>query len=261
MPLSFVLTKMVLMRPFLSAVLMAALFLSCAPTSQRGSASTAPKSDFHAVFSQQGVAWVSAGRACVARAPSYTVTCPRIGAAAVDVAWHDGDAWAALPQVGLVLTLDRSTRSVNAGAVVRLSSQLIYREDGTALTYGGTRGGQVVGAPTKVVTGGDGLDYVILAGQLRRVTDNALIEAAPLPELISTPTGVRSVLVPTVVTDMGSYRVNAGMLERFDPAGQILQRVPHDAAQMGLVGDDLLTVTPGGVLRRFTGNLQELPLR
>ncbi|MDL2343381.1 hypothetical protein QOL99_04355, partial [Deinococcus sp. MIMF12] len=70
---------------------------------------------FDAAFSPDGVAWVDAGRACVARVPSYRPVCPRLPGPAVAVAWNGGDAWVALPGAGMVLTLDLAARSVPVG--------------------------------------------------------------------------------------------------------------------------------------------------
>ena len=52
-----------------------------------------------------GVAWVVDGQACVARAPGYRVTCPKLPPAS-DVAWQGETAWALLPGPGLAVTLD-----------------------------------------------------------------------------------------------------------------------------------------------------------
>ncbi|WP_291424942.1 hypothetical protein [Deinococcus sp.] len=209
-----------------------------------------------AAFSEQGVAWVADGRACVARKPDYAPFCPRLGRAS-DVAWNGGDAWAALPGVGLVITLDRAAQSVYAGAVVALSARHIYREDGSALTYSGSPAGQIAGTPTRVTTGGDGQDYVVLNGELRRFSDNALIDPAPLPHLLPTSLGVQGVGVPTVVTDNGTYRLSGAYLERLDNGGAVIARVADDALEVGAVGQDILTVSALGKLRHFSGSLQE----
>ena len=125
-----------------------AALLACAPAPSAGRGTGAGSGvsaagGVRAAFSDDGVAWVVGGRACVARVPSFGPVCPRL-APASDVSWQRGDgqgadAWAALPGPGLVVTLDRAPRSLNVGAVTRLSSARIYREDGSALTYGGER--------------------------------------------------------------------------------------------------------------------------
>lgn len=210
---------------------------------------------FRAAFGPQGVAWVSGGQACVARAPSYRASCPRLPPA-VDVAWNGGDAWAAVPGLGAVITLDRAAQTVAVGRVVALSASRAYREDGTAVTYAGAATRGVIGAPTAALTGGDGQDYVLLGGRLLRVADGAVLGSAAGPYLQPTPTGVRSAEVPGVSGDFGRYRLNNGALERLDPAGGVLARVPHGPGRVGLVGSDVVTVSPGGQVRVFGTDLR-----
>ncbi|MFC5847342.1 hypothetical protein [Deinococcus petrolearius] len=244
------------MRPLASALtsplVLLALLPACAP------AYTAPSGDaaFRAAFSSAGVAWVSGGRACVARAPEYLPVCPRLGRA-VDVAWNGGDAWAAVPGAGLAVTLDRAARSVTAGAVAALSGALIYRQDGSALTYEGAAAGQVAGGPSAAVTGGDGADYVVLAGQLRR--SGAVVEAAAQAHLYATATGAATAAVPTASGSAGdTYRLRGGQLERADASGQVTARTPHGPGRVGVVGEDVVTVSASGELRRYTQALVPL---
>ncbi|GGL66183.1 hypothetical protein GCM10010840_00130 [Deinococcus aerolatus] len=211
---------------------------------------------FRAAFAPEGVAWVSGGQACVARMPSYRVTCPRLPPV-VDVAWNAGDAWAAVPGLGAVVTLDRAARTVAVGRVVALSASRAYREDGTAVTYAGAATRGVVGAPAAALTGGDGQDYVLLGGRLLRVSDGAVLETGAGPYLHATPTGARSADVPGVNGAFGRYRLNNGALERLDTAGGVLARVPHGPGRVGLVGTDVVTISPQGQVRVFGTDLRE----
>lgn len=97
----------------------------------------------------------------------------------MDVGWNGGDAWAAVPGLGAVITLDRAAQTVAVGRVVALSSTRAYREDGTAVTYAGAAARGVIGAPAAALTGGDGQDYVLLGGQLLRVGDGVVLERVP----------------------------------------------------------------------------------
>lgn len=233
--------------------LMALLLSACAP------AYSPPTGDagFRAAFSADGVTWVAGGRACVARVPSFRVVCPSLPVA-VDVAWNAGEAWAAVPSAGVVVTLDRAARSVPVGRVVALSSTRAYREDGSAVTFGGAAATGVAGAPSAAVTGGDGEDYVLLAGNLRRVTDNVVTEVSAAPFLVALPTGARSAELPTAVTSSGIYRLANGRLERGDGTGRILNSVAHGAGRIGQVGNAVVTVSAEGNVRVFSENLEQL---
>ncbi|MFK7602457.1 hypothetical protein ACI3L1_09635 [Deinococcus sp. SM5_A1] len=211
---------------------------------------------FRAAFAPGGVAWVSGGRACVARVPSYRVTCPNLPPA-VDVGWNGGDAWAAVPGLGAVITLDRAAQTVQVGRVVALSNTRAYREDGTAVTYAGAAARGVIGAPSAAITGGDGQDYVLLGGKLLRVTDSAVLENGAGPYLRTTPTGAKSADVPGVTTDFGSYRLVGGELQRLDAAGGVVGRLPHGPGRVGLVSGNVVTVSPQGQVRAFSLDLRE----
>ncbi|GAA5512617.1 hypothetical protein Dcar01_01334 [Deinococcus carri] len=242
------------MRRLLLSALGLLPLAACAPA-------TAPRTavpSFSAAYAPEGVAWVDAGRACVARAPSYRAVCPALPGAAVGVAWNGGDAWAALPGAGLLVTLDRAARSVPVGRVVAVSSTRAYREDGSAVAFDGRPAPGVVGAPTAAITGGDGQDYVVLAGALRRVPDGLVVETAPEPLLEATPTGARSVSLPGVTTLTGTYRLTGTALQRLDAAGRVLASVPHGPGRVGLVGADVVTVAPGGTVRVFGVDLTPL---
>jgi hypothetical protein len=239
--------------PARSLPLLALLLSACAP------AYSPPTGDaaFRAAFSGDGVAWVTGGRACVARAPGFRVVCPSLPAA-VDVAWNAGEAWAAVPSAGVVVTLDRAARSVAVGRVVALSSTRAYREDGSAVTYEGTAAAGVAGAPSAAITGGGGADYVLLAGNLRRVTDSVVTEVGAAPFLVALPTGARSATVPTAVTPTGTYRLANGRLERSDGTGRVLSSVAHGAGRIGQVGNTIVTVSAAGNIHVFSETLQVL---
>ncbi|GMA16692.1 hypothetical protein E5F05_17120 [Deinococcus metallilatus] len=244
------------MRRLLLSALCLLPLTACAPANT--SRASNPSSTFNAAFAPEGVAWVDAGKACVARAPSYRPVCPALPGAAVAVGWNGGDAWAALPDAGLLVTLDRAARSVPVGRVVALTATRAYRQDGSAVTYEGNPAPGVPGAPTAALTGGDGQDYVLLAGVLRRVSDGVVIETAPGPLLQVTPTGVRSAYLPGVVTLSGTYRLTGTALQRLDAAGRVLVSVPHGPGRVGLVGADVVTVSPGSVVRVYSVDLVPL---
>ena len=243
-----------------------AALLACAPAPSAGPGTGAGSGvsaagGVRAAFSDDGVAWVVGGRACVARVPSFGPVCPRL-APASDVSWQRGDgqgadAWAALPGPGLVVTLDRAPRSLNVGAVTRLSSARIYREDGSARTYGGERERGVAGMPQAAVTGGDGREYVLLGRELRRVDDGAVLDRAAQPFLYATPGGAASAALPSASDGLSVYRLTGSALERF-AAGQVVARVPHAPGQVGLVRGEVVTVDASGRVRRFTPQLQPL---
>ena len=236
-----------------------ALLSSCAPRTVRPAPGSDLAADLRAAFSADGVVWTEGGRACVARVPSFTPVCPAVGQV-VDVNWHAGEAWAAIPAAGLVATLDRAPQTLAVGAVTALSANAIYRQDGSALSYAGLPASEVPGRPALAVTGGDGLDYVLLGGQLVRVSDGRVLDPLGGAFLAVTPTGVRVTSSPAVETTTGTYWLRNGRLERVDAAGQVLASVPHERGRLGLVGADLVTVSGGGHLRRFTADLTELPL-
>lgn len=239
------------MRPLLSALCVLSL-ASCAPsiTASQG------WQPFRAAFSDLGVAWVAGGRACVARAPSFNVSCPNLPAAS-DVAWNGGDAWAAVPGLGVVVTLDRAARSVSVGRVAALSSTRAYREDGSAVNYAGEAMRGVLGTPSSAITGPSGEDYVLQAGKLLRVSDGMTVERAEANAvderfLVSTPTGVALSTVPAAFTAFaGQYRLTGGQLQRLDSAGRVLGSVPHGPGRVGLVGQDVVTVSPEGHVRVY----------
>jgi hypothetical protein len=237
--------------------------MACAPAParpqpDRRAAVTTPAAEpgFRAAFAPEGAAWVAGGRACVARAPSYRVSCPRLPPA-VDVGWNGGDAWAAIPGLGAIITLDRAAQTVMVGRVVALSNTRAYREDGTAVTYAGAEARGVIGAPSVAITGGNGQDYVLLAGKLIRVSDGMVLESGAGPYLRATPSGAQSADVPGIVSALGSYRLIGGELQRLDAAGGVVGRVPHGPGRVGVVGSDVVTVSPQGQVSVFGVDLRE----
>ncbi|PNY82223.1 hypothetical protein CVO96_13370 [Deinococcus koreensis] len=64
--------------------------------------------------------------------------------------------------------------------------------------------------------------------------------------------------MPSVVTPAGTYRLSGGRLERLDQTGRLVSSLPHPAGLLGVVGQELVTVTPGGTLRVFGSDLTEL---
>ena len=268
-PRPLVLGPLLLGPPLLAALLLSA----CAPAAQpawspAGQTPTpsqnqnqapaqADASNLRAAFSPDGVAWVVGGKACVARAPGYRPSCPRLPPVS-DVNWFQGDAWAAVPSAGVLVTLDRAPRTLTVGATARLSARAAYREDGSALSYAGDEVGGVVGRPSDVVTGGDGQDYAVVAGILRRVSDGAPLDPAPQAYLLPTPQGATTAPWPSAETRFGRYQLTGNALE-FVAAGQVVRRAPHGPGRVGVVGADVLTLSPQGVIRRFTQNLEEVP--
>ncbi|WP_309570176.1 hypothetical protein [Deinococcus sp.] len=229
----------------------AALLVACAPTAV---SPTTTGSTLRAAFSDQGVAFVTAGRACVARAPSFVTICPTLPAA-VDVAWNGGDAWAAVPSLGVAVTLDRAARSVTVGRVVALSATRAYREDGSAVNYEGSPVGGVPGRPTLALTGGNGVDYALLAGSLVSVPGGAKLDAPAGDFLVVTPTGARASRVPAVESASGTYQLSGGRLERLDATGRAAASVLHPEGRVGMVGAEVVTVTADGAVRVYSETL------
>lgn len=237
------------MRLLLSALLLS--LTACAPSM------TAPArapGGLRAAFSEAGVAWVSGGRACVARAPSFQPSCPALPPA-VDVAWHGGQAWAGVPSLAAVVTLDGTPRSVNVGRVAAMSASRVYRENGSAVTYDGTDAAGALGQPEAALTGGDGLDYLLLGGRVVRVADGAVLPGEGFTVLNWAPGGVRGGTLPEVGTGVGTYRLTGLALERLDAAGVVRARLPHAPGRIGVVGAWLVTVSADGTLRVFGPDL------
>lgn len=240
----------------LAATIVAALLVlsGCAPR-----VASVPER-FAAAFSARGALWVRGGQAFVARAPQFRPEALPTPAPVADVAWHDLDAWAALPGVGWVQRLTGAGGVVRAGVAVKLSATRIYREDGSALSYDGAPAGGLLGAPDAVETGGDGNDYALQGGRLYRVTPvRALVSAQPGgPFLAPTPQGVVASPVPVAVTADFTYRLTGSALERVDAAGSVRGSVPHGPGLVGVAGEFIVTVSREGAVRVFRYDLTEV---
>lgn len=207
---------------------------------------------FRAAFSEQGVAWVSSGRACVARAPSFRPECPPLPAA-IDVAWNGPDVWAGVPGLGVIVTLDGAARTVNVGRVAALSAGRVYREDGSAVTYAGEPVRGVAGRPSAAVTVG-GAEFALVGGEVRRVADGVVL-ARGAAFLAVTTGGAAGSAQPQLVTAEGTYRLTGERLERLDPAGRVVAAVPHGPGRLGRVGALIVTVDVTGTVRAFSVDL------
>ncbi|MBX8464842.1 hypothetical protein [Deinococcus sp. RIT780] len=207
---------------------------------------------FRAAFSDQGVAWVTSGRACAARAPSFRVTCPPLPAA-VDVAWNGPEAWAGVPGLGVIVTLDGAARTVNVGRVAALSAGRVYREDGSAVTYAGEPARGVAGRPSAAVTVGSA-EFALVEGEVRRVADGAVL-ARGAAFLTVTPDGAAGSAQPQLVTAEGTYRLTGERLERLDTAGRVVAATPHGPGRVGRVGALVVTVDAAGTVRAFNVDL------
>jgi len=250
-------------------VTVAFLLAACAPRATEAGTSAPPSpaptsvvASVRAAFSDRGVVWVTNGRVFLARAPGFQVEAVRTPGQAADAAWHDGDAWAALPAAGWVQRVTGRPDVVQAGRAYRLTATRVYREDGSAVTYTGAGTTGMLGAPDAVVTGGDGLDYALQSGRLYKLGTGRLLvsERAAGPYLSVTPEGAVASAVPAVTTREGTYRVTGGKLQRVDPTGVVRSEVTSDAVVVGRVGDLIVTVSPEGVVRAFRYDLSEVKL-
>ena len=252
----------------LNRLLLAALLLTaCAPTTLWQSASAA----LQASFSSAGVLWSEGGKVTLARAPAFQKVAVRVPAGVTAVGWqvvgYERTPWVALGGLGLLLTADGRPVTVQAGRVVALSSTRAYREDGSTAGYDGSTGSGVLGRPDSVVTGGDGADYAVQSGNLYRLDDSGqlgggqpLLSGAAQPYLYADLTGAATANAPTAVTPDGRYILTGTVLERRDAAGVLLASVPHPAGVLGVVGNLIVTLQPGGTLRFFAPDLRELKL-
>lgn len=238
----------------LSLVALVLLLAGCAPRV------TAGAGNFNAAFSERGVIWVSNGAAFIAPAPQFTPQRLNVPAAVADVAWHDGDAYVALPSAGWVQRVTGTGGVIQAGVAVKLSASRIYREDGSALTYDGAPENGLLGAPDAVVTGGDGQDYALQGGRLYRVGPNRVLVngGAGGPYLVRTPSEVLVSPVPVAVTADFTYRLTNGTLQRLDATGSVRAELPHPPGLVGVAGDRVVTVTREGQTRVFRYDLTEV---
>ncbi|WP_237724807.1 hypothetical protein [Deinococcus alpinitundrae] len=215
---------------------------------------------FQADFSDAGVTWVSSGQAYVARAPSLRVQPAPLPTPAVAAAWVGSVAWGALPDAGLIVTLDGPPETRVVGRAVRLSSQRIYRQDGSAVNYGGGAAGGVLGFPQAVLTGGDGEEYALVGGDLERPgSPPTVLSAGAQAYLYRLPgRGAATSNVPTVQTDQGLYRLSGTQLERLDAAGRTVTGLPHGPGLIGVVGGRIVTLSADGRIRVFLSDLREV---
>ncbi len=229
------------------------LLAACAPRASGG----AP---FAAAFSGGGVVWTANGRTFVARAPQFAPEAVRTPGRVADVAWQGEGAWVALPDAGWVQRVTGAPGVVRAGLTVKLSAARVYREDGSAVTYLGGPATGLLGAPDAVMTGGDGLDYALEGGKLYQLgaARSLIREGAGGPYLVATPQGAVTSTVPAAVHDGDLYRLTGGQLERVDAAGAVRAAVPHAPGLIGLAGNLVVTITPGGQLRLFRYDLSEV---
>lgn len=237
------------------------LLSACAPTqttSQRASQIAALP--FQADFSDAGVTWVASGKAYVARAPSFRVQLAPLPTPAVAAAWVGNVAWGALPDAGLVVTLDGPPETQVVGRAVRLSRQRVYRQDGSAVTYSGSAASGLLGFPAAVLTGGDGEEYALVGGDLYRPgSPPTLLSAGAQAYLYSLPErGAATSNVPTVQTGAGLYRLTGSALERLDGTGRTAASLPHGPGLIGLVGGRIVTLSAGGSIRVFLSDLREV---
>lgn len=198
-----------------------------------------------AAFSDGGAVWSDGRQACVARVPQLRPVCPRWPAATGAVAWNEGRAWAALPSLGQVVTVDGAAETLPAGRVVAMSSTRIYREDGSALSYSAAEMPGTLGRPTQVLTGGDGRDYALVAGRLWQVDS---CHAGALAEgsgrfLLAVPGGAEVTQVPTLAGRLGRLELRGSQVFRAgDPSAAAL---PGPAQAFGMIGNETYVLLGG----------------
>ena len=249
------------MRRLFPAFLLTGLS-ACAPMQNTRPATPQPPTTlpFQADFSDAGVTWVAAGKAYVARAPSFKTLLSPLPTPAYAAAWVGNVAWGALPGPGLIVTLDGPPDSRVVGRAIRLSSALIYRQDGTTLTYGLGQGPNLPAAPSAVLTGGDGREYALVGGSLYQPGSPAtLLSQNAQAYLYSLPgRGVATSNRPSVQTGAGLYQLTGSALERQDGNGQTVTSVPHGSGLIGEVGGRIVTLSAGGQIRVFLPDLREV---
>ena len=253
-------------------ILLTALLLSaCAPVAVQiagvkpiGTDPAAPTT-IQASFSGDGVIWTEGGRVTLARFPGFQKVSVRVPAGATAVGWQSvnrvNTPWVALAGLGLIVTADARPVSVQVGRTVALSAAFVYRQDGSAVGYdGGPASTRLLGTPEAVVTGGDSLEYAIQGGKLYRLGSGGqvLLSGAAQPYLYAIVSGAATANAPTVFTLDGRYTLTGTALERRDAAGVLLASAPHPAGLLGQVGNLIVTVQPGGILRFFGPELREL---
>ncbi|GHF99532.1 hypothetical protein GCM10017783_09500 [Deinococcus piscis] len=197
-------------------------------------AATTPQ--VQAAFSEEGAVWSDGRQACVARLPQLKPVCPRWPAPTGAVAWNGGRAWAALPTLGQVVTVDGAAETLPAGRVVAMSSTRIYREDGSALSYSAAEMPGTLGRPTQVLTGGDGRDYALVADRFWQV-DRGHSEklAAGSHFLLAVPGGAEVTRVPTLDAPLNRLELRGGQI--FRPGDQTPLSLPGRMEAFGMIGN------------------------
>ena len=232
---------------------------ACAPSQTTSTQAPYAPAPLQAAFSDAGVLWSVNGRAFIARAPDFRAQAVGLPASAGAVAWQGSGLtavpWVALPAYGLIVTASGAPDTQQVGRVAALSSLAVYRADGTALSYGGSSATGLPSAPSAVVTGGDGVDYALVAGALYRVGTTLPLDSAAGPVLFATPTGAASGDAPTLVTNQGSYSLTGGELVYRDPTGAVRARVKQASAALGLVGGRVAVLEVSGRLSFFAPDL------
>ncbi|MDO4263880.1 MAG: hypothetical protein Q4C67_06755 [Deinococcus sp.] len=195
-----------------------------------------------AAFSQEGVVWSDGQQACVARVPQLQPVCPRWPAATGAVAWNGGRAWAALPTLGQIVTVDGAAESLPAGRVVAMSATRVYREDGSALSYSGAEVRGTLGRPSQVLTGGSGRDYALVGGRLWNV-DSGHSEPAAGSFLLASPGGAEVTRVPTLAGRSGRLELRGTQV--FRAGEETPLPLPGPAQAFGLLGDEAYILVGG----------------
>lgn len=236
------------------------LLSACAPAQTQRTQANTDALPFQADFTDAGVTWVAGGKAYVARAPSLRTQLVPLPTPAVAAAWVGNVAWGALPDAGLIVTLDGPPATQVVGRAVRLSHQRVYRQDGSAVNYGGSAASGLLGFPAAVLTGGDGEEYALTGGDLYRPGNPpTLLSAGAQAYLYSLPgRGAATSNVPTVQTNAGLYRLTGAALERLDGTGRTVASLPHGPGLIGAVGGRIVTLSAAGQLRVFLSDLREV---
>ncbi len=232
---------------------------ACAPTRTSGVQPPASPAPLQAAFSDAGVLWSVNGRAFIARTPAFQPQAVGLPAPAGAVAWQGAGLaavpWVALPAYGLIVTASGAPQTQQVGRVSAMSARAVYRADGSAVSYGGTSTTGLPGAPGAVITGGDGEDYGVVAGDLYRVGTILPLDRATGPVLFATPSGAATANVPTLVTAQGTYRLVGGELVFTDPVGVVRARVKQAGDALGLVAGRVAVLEAGGRLGFYNPDL------
>ncbi|MBB6098011.1 hypothetical protein HNR42_001434 [Deinobacterium chartae] len=237
--------------------LAALALVGCAPQQAVPRGQTAP---LRGAFSTDGVVWTNGRQAFVAELPSLKVRPLGAPGPVSAVNWWDGAAWMAVPSSGWLLRAEGPAEVRDVGAITHLSARYAYRPNGSVLTAQGALAGfEFDQGPRAVLSASDGLDYVLLEDRLYRVSAGLrelVFSDLPLTPLylVETPQGVRALPDPTVYGANGFYRLHAGYLERYDPAGGLRARVRSRSQLIGLVQNLLIGVNAAGELETFDPN-------